>query len=191
MGSELEFDGTLANVCEYLELSGVFDKKVGALLKKIKVTGLECDSRRVTKGAIFYAKKGLHYDPFEHLDEIKAKGAVAILIDGPELPNMEISEGEFVLPSMNFSATLKPAAQESHEQPSDTQLDCGKFQDPVTLGGKLVSMMSPVATEGQNSQNADQATVSLQDDIKDKNDAGKSASSQSKKTSRDAKSGSA
>lgn len=182
MGSELEFDGTLANVCEYLELSGVFDKKVGALLNKIKVTGLECDSRRVTKGSIFYAKKGLHYDPFEHLEEIKAKGAVAILIDGPELPNMEISEGEFTLPSMNFSATLKPAADEPQEHQTEPQVDGGKFQDPVTLGGKLVSMMSPVATEGQNSQNADQATVSLQDDIKDKNDAGKAASAQSKKS---------
>lgn len=92
MGSELEFDGTLADVCEYLEISGVFDEKVGALLNKIKVTNLECDSRRVTKGTIFYARKGQHYNPFEHLEEIKAKGAVAILIDGPELGDLAAIE---------------------------------------------------------------------------------------------------
>lgn len=102
MGSELEFEGTLASVCEYLEINGVFDEKVGALLNKIKVTNLECDSRRVTKGTIFYAKKGQHYNPFDHLDEIKAKGAVAILIDAPDLID-NFSNG--TLPSMNFSAS--------------------------------------------------------------------------------------
>lgn len=57
MGSELEFEGTLANVCDYLEISGVFNDKVSALLNKIKVTNLECDSRRVTKARSSMQKK--------------------------------------------------------------------------------------------------------------------------------------
>ena len=81
--AEIKFDGTLASVCDYLEITSVYSEKVLTLLQKIKVTNIECDSRRVTPGTIFYARRGAHYNPFEHLDEIKAKGAVAILIDGP------------------------------------------------------------------------------------------------------------
>ena len=81
--AEIKFDGTLASVCDYLEITPVYSEKVHSLLQKIKVTNIECDSRRVTPGTIFYARRGAHYNPFEHLEEIKAQGAVAILIDGP------------------------------------------------------------------------------------------------------------
>ena len=81
--AEIKFDGTLASVCAYLEITSMYSGRVLSLLQKIKVTNIECDSRRVTPGTIFYARRGAHYDPFEHLEEIKAKGAVAILIDGP------------------------------------------------------------------------------------------------------------
>ncbi len=81
--AEIKFDGTLASVCDYLELTSVFSEKVVALLQKIKVTNIECDSRRVTAGTLFYARRGAHYNPFEHLEELRAKGVVAILLDGP------------------------------------------------------------------------------------------------------------
>lgn len=120
MASELEFDGTLANVCEYLEILGVFDEKVGALLRKIKVTGIECDSRRVTPGTIFYAKKGQHYNPFEHLEEIKAKGAVAILIDGPEsdLTDAEFERMQQIAPNPHSTdgVTIEQAETEDFDQ---------------------------------------------------------------------------
>lgn len=87
----MEFEGTIASVCDYLEISPVFNESVMQLLSLIKVTGIECDSRRVTKGTIFYARKGAHYNPFEHLEEIKAKGAVAILIDAPQ-NSIELNE---------------------------------------------------------------------------------------------------
>lgn len=74
---------TLKQVCDYLGLTSVYPERVLALLPKIKVKNIECDSRRVTQGSIFYARRGAHYNPFEHLDEIRAKGAVAILVDGP------------------------------------------------------------------------------------------------------------
>ena len=80
----MNFKGTLESVCDYLEITPVYSDKIRPLLSKIMVTNIECDSRRVTKGTIFYAKKGAHFNPFEHLEEIKAKGAVAILIDAPE-----------------------------------------------------------------------------------------------------------
>lgn len=79
----MKFEGTLESVCDYLEITPVLSDRIRQLLSKIKVTNIECDSRRVTKGTIFYAKKGAHFNPFEHLEEIKAKGAVAILIDAP------------------------------------------------------------------------------------------------------------
>lgn len=82
--AEIKFDGTLASVCDYLELSALFPDKVRKLVQQIKVTNIECDSRRVTAGTIFYARRGAHFNPFLHLAEIKAKGAVAILIDGPD-----------------------------------------------------------------------------------------------------------
>ena len=80
----MKFEGTLASVCDYLEISQVFNERVREFLPRIVVTGIECDSRRVTKGTIYYAKKGAHYNPFDHIEEIKQKGAVAILIDAPE-----------------------------------------------------------------------------------------------------------
>lgn len=80
----MKFEGTLASVCDYLEISQVFNERVLEFLPRIVVTGIECDSRRVTKGTIYYAKKGAHYNPFDHIEEIKQKGAVAILIDAPE-----------------------------------------------------------------------------------------------------------
>lgn len=80
----MKFEGTIASVCDYLEITPVFNDALKQLLGRFKVTGIECDSRRVTKGTIFYARKGAHYDPFAHLEEIKAKGAVAVLIDAPE-----------------------------------------------------------------------------------------------------------
>ena len=80
----MKFDGTLVSVCDYLEITSAFKGKIGELLSKLKVTGIESDSRRVTKGTIYYARKGAHFNPFEHLEEIKAKGAIAILIDAPE-----------------------------------------------------------------------------------------------------------
>lgn len=77
----MEFEGTLKSVCDYLEITNLYSEKLQTLLSKIEVTNIECDSRRVTRGTIFYAKVGAHYNPFEHLDEIKAKGAVAVIID--------------------------------------------------------------------------------------------------------------
>lgn len=79
----MNFKGTLESVCDYLEITSVYSDKIRPLLSKIMVTNIECDTRRVTKGTIFYAKKGAHFNPFEHLEEIKAKGAVAILVDAP------------------------------------------------------------------------------------------------------------
>lgn len=169
MGSELEFEGTLANVCDYLEISGVFNDKVSALLNKIKVTNLECDSRRVTKGTIFYAKKGLHYNPFEHLDEIKAKGAVAILIDGPDLSEDKSSTP---LPTMNFSVNYgmdnlhyrsqsdQAEIEESAEAVSESEQkdDLSKFQDPVTMGSRLANLMDN-KSHSSSKDERDQAVV--------------------------------
>ena len=90
----MKFEGNIASVCEYLEISSVFNETLWQLLLRFKVTGIECDSRRVTKGTIFYARKGAHYDPFAHLEEIKAKGAVAVLIDAPEEIKDEADEQE-------------------------------------------------------------------------------------------------
>ena len=90
----MKFEGNIASVCDYLEISSVFNETLWQLLLRFKVTGIECDSRRVTKGTIFYARKGAHYDPFAHLEEIKAKGAVAVLIDAPEEIKDEADEQE-------------------------------------------------------------------------------------------------
>lgn len=79
----MEFEGNLASVCEYLEVLPHYSKKIQELLKAIKVTGIECDSRKVKEGSIFYAKKGAHYNPFDHLAELQEKGVVAVIVDDP------------------------------------------------------------------------------------------------------------
>lgn len=53
----MKFEGTLESVCDYLEITPVLSDRIRQLLSKIKVTNIECDSRRVTKGTIFYAKR--------------------------------------------------------------------------------------------------------------------------------------
>ena len=40
--AEIKFDGTLASVCDYLEITSVYSEKVLTLLQKIKVTNIEC-----------------------------------------------------------------------------------------------------------------------------------------------------
>lgn len=127
--NSMKFEGTIASVCDYLEITPVFNDEIKQLLGRFKVTGIECDSRRVTKGTIFYARKGAHYDPFAHLEEIKAKGAVAVLIDAPEHPQAEevVSEAapvenknEFALQEPGAGALLDARYSSSSEALSST-----------------------------------------------------------------------
>ena len=80
----MKFEGTLASVCNFLGLTKLYSERIQKITHNITVTGIECDTRRVKEGTIFYAKRGAHFNPFEHLAEVKAKGAVAVLIDGPD-----------------------------------------------------------------------------------------------------------
>lgn len=81
----MEFQGNLASVCEYLEILSLYPTKVRKLLEKITVTSIVSDTRKIEPGSIFYAKAGAHFNPFksEILSQIKAKGAVAVLVDDP------------------------------------------------------------------------------------------------------------
>ena len=126
------FDGTLASVCDYLQITPAFSDNVRALISRIKVTNIVCDSRKVTKGSIFYAKKGSHYDPFSHLDEIKAKGAVAILIDAPEVFREASNKG---LLDPNLSLKYAGIAEEPN---IDEQTRKREYEHRVRAGRNVI-----------------------------------------------------
>lgn len=50
-----------------------------AFLKKIKFTSVVDDSRKVTKGVLFVAIKGAHFDAHDFLHEVVNKGAVGVV----------------------------------------------------------------------------------------------------------------
>ena len=147
----MRFAGTLASVCDYLEITPAFNDLVRQILPQVKVSGIVCDSRKVTAGSIFYAKKGAHYNPFEHLAEIKAKGAVAILIDAPELD----IDGR-VLPSLEDLAVVNTKLEQATQAKKDasdssSQDSVARYDAMITdLEGKRHDMLRRINEAAQS-----------------------------------------
>lgn len=81
MDNKKEFDGSLLSVCDYLEISEAFGRDVLKLFAGIRVKGIECDSRELKEGEIFVARKGAHYNPFAHMQDIREKHPAAVIIE--------------------------------------------------------------------------------------------------------------
>lgn len=131
----MKFEGTLESVCDYLEITPILSDRIRQLLGMIKVTNIECDSRRVTKGTVFYAKKGAHFNPFEHLEEIKAKGAVAILVDAPS-PDIDEDEQDGWQSVLNYAQVGNTIQAKSDDGANS---DSSEQKKPLSLSKQIRS----------------------------------------------------
>lgn len=72
-------------------------------LPDIEIQGISTDSRKVTKGDLFVALRGEHFDAHHFIDEVIAQGASAIVVD--ELPK------DILIPALVVPDTKQALAQ--------------------------------------------------------------------------------
>ncbi|MFT7233175.1 MAG: UDP-N-acetylmuramoyl-L-alanyl-D-glutamate--2,6-diaminopimelate ligase [Cyclobacteriaceae bacterium] len=83
--------------------------------RDIEISGLTFDSRKVTKGSLFFAVKGLTVDGHDYLDKAIEKGAMAMLCE--ELPQT-LSEGITYIQVENSAAAMGVVAANFFSHPS-------------------------------------------------------------------------
>ena len=90
-------------------ISSLPPESVRALGKEMgpEIRSLDCDSRRVKDGSLFFAIKGEQTDGHLYVDEAIRKGAVAVISSRPAPPDVDVAwiQVEAMRPSMGTLAT--------------------------------------------------------------------------------------
>lgn len=84
-----------------------------------ELTGVALDSRRVGKGSLFMACKGIHVDGRHYVDQAIAAGAAAVLVEADEVNWCCESErkGAPILPILNLQEQMAEVASRFHGEP--------------------------------------------------------------------------
>jgi len=94
--------------------------KVGRPVPDVQVSGVVMDSREIQPGDVFVALKGEHVDARGLIDEARAAGAVAVLLDGCDLRGVEqrLLAYDAVLPVDNLPGMLSLIGGRFYRNPS-------------------------------------------------------------------------
>lgn len=85
----------------------------------IEISNIENDSRKVTKGSLFFAIKGFTKDGTEYIEDAIQKGAIAVLIEeGTNLKSFTIPEEVTLIVVPNARKAMAQAACNFYDNPS-------------------------------------------------------------------------
>ncbi|MGD9888688.1 MAG: UDP-N-acetylmuramoyl-L-alanyl-D-glutamate--2,6-diaminopimelate ligase [Halothiobacillaceae bacterium] len=84
----------------------------------VMVQGVSADSRRITAGDVFVARRGVHVDGLSLAPDAIARGAVAVLAEHGDANALQAALGVPVLVLPNFAAALGVLADRFYGEPS-------------------------------------------------------------------------
>lgn len=85
----------------------------------IEITAIENDSRKVTKGTLFFAIKGFTMDGTQYIKDAIQKGAVAVLVEeGTDIKALSIPEEVTIMVVPNARKAMAQAACNFYDNPS-------------------------------------------------------------------------
>ena len=108
---------TLSELMRELERDEANPSVEGASTTPLQILDVTQDSRKVSPGALFYVRAGKQTSGVEHVDDAKARGAVALLADSALAPALA-GYGLPVIASTVPRSTLARVAAAVHHHPS-------------------------------------------------------------------------